>query len=56
MSRIQVTPPEDATGQLKEIYDEWIEKRGNFSKELTLNLGGFEDDAQVDRLKEEGWA
>jgi len=147
MSRIQVIPPEEATGQLKEIYNELLEKRGKiaevhkiqslrpqsivkhmdlyleimfsksklsraeremmavivsvnndceycqlhhgealkhywkdqeridqlihnyqdaelssrqlalcrFAKELTLNPGGFEDDARVDHLKEEGF-
>ncbi len=36
MSRIQVIPPEEATGRLKEIYDEIIEKRGKLADVHTI--------------------
>lgn len=32
MSRIHVIPPEEATGQLKEIYNELMEKRGKIAE------------------------
>ncbi|MBN1987712.1 MAG: peroxidase-related enzyme [Prolixibacteraceae bacterium] len=36
MSRIQVIPPEEATGRLKEIYDEIVDKRGKLADVHTI--------------------
>lgn len=36
MSRIQLIPPEEATGRLKEIYDEIVEKRGKLADVHTI--------------------
>lgn len=36
MSRIQVIQPEEATGELKEIYEEMVQKRGKLSEVLKI--------------------